>query len=264
MGSALVAQLAGAGAHVRALSRTPRNIPGVESVVGDLNRPATFADALAGVRGLFLLPGYDDLPGLLALAVKAGVERVVLMSGGSAATGDLDNAVAAYMIHSERAVQQSGLGWTLVRPGAFMSNALRWLPQLNASNFVRVPFPTVRVAPIDPYDIAAVAAQALLNSGHEGRIYPVSGPQSLLPEEQITILGEVLDRPLRCLGLTDYEARAEMEATMPMEYVDAFFSFYVDGTLDESQVLPTVEQVTGHPPRTFAEWAREHAAEFRA
>jgi len=262
VGSEVVKALAEAGEQVRALVRSPREISGAEAVVGDLNDPGTLTEALTGIRGIFLLPGYQDTTGLLTLAGKAGVERVVLLSGGSAAGGDLSNAVARYMIQSEQAVRESGLAWTFVRPGAFMSNALRWLPQLNAGDLVRVPFPTVRVAAIDPYDIAAVAAQALLTDGHEGKTYPVSGPQPLLPEEQIAVLAEVLGRDLRCEGLTNAEARAEMEATMPVEYVDAFFSFYVDGTLDESQVLPTVQEVTGRAPRTFEQWVRAHADAF--
>jgi hypothetical protein len=54
-----------------------------------------------------------------------------------------------------------------------------------------------------------------------------------------------------------------MSGTMPPEYVDAFFRFFADGTLDESGVLPTVEQITGRPPRTFAEWASAHAEALR-
>src|SRR5919197_2782895 len=154
VGSELVNALAEAGEQVRALVRSPREIPGAEAVVGDLNRPDTLTDALAGVEGIFLLPGYQDLPGMLALAARAGVKRVVLLSGGSAAGGDLTNAVARYMIQSEQAVRESGLAWTFVRSGAFMSNALRWRPQLDAGDVVRVPFPTVRAAAIDPYDIA--------------------------------------------------------------------------------------------------------------
>jgi uncharacterized protein YbjT (DUF2867 family) len=128
---------------------------------------------------------------------------------------------------------------------------------------VRVPFPTVHAAAIDPYDIAAVAERALVTDEHEGRIHLVSGPEPLLPADQIAVLAKVLGRDLRCVGLTDEEARAEMEATMPVEYVDAFFSFYVDGTLDESQVEPTVQEVTGRPPRTFEQWTRAHAEAFR-
>jgi hypothetical protein len=50
---------------------------------------------------------------------------------------------------------------------------------------------------------------------------------------------------------------------MPADYVDAFFSFFADGNLDESKVLDTVERVTGRKPRSFERWAIEHADAFR-
>ena len=53
-----------------------------------------------------------------------------------------------------------------------------------------------------------------------------------------------------------------MLAQMPEEYVNAFFGFYSEGKLDEATVFPTVEQVTGRPPRTFADWAAANAARF--
>lgn len=266
VGSELVAALLAAGERVRALVRDPQRsrLPaGAEPVVGDLNRPDTLDEALDGVRGVFLLPGYADMTGLLDRVRRAGVERVVLLSGGSAASGDLSNAVSRYMILSERAVAESGLPWTFLRCSAFMSNALRWLPQLREGDVVRVPFAGVRAAAIDPYDIAAVAAEALRADGHAGQAYPLTGPEPLLPAEQVAVLGTVLGRQLRCQALSNEQARAEMEASMPVEYVDAFFQFYVDGTLDESVVLPTVHQVTGRPPRTFRQWAEAHAGDFR-
>lgn len=266
IGSELVSLLAQAGQQVRALVRDPAGValpPGVQPVTGDLNRPDSLADALIGVRGVFLLPGYADMPGLLARMREAGVRRVVLLSSGSAALADMSNAISRYMTLSERAVREAGVPWTFLRPRAFMSNALRWLPQLRAGDLVRVPFAGVAAAAIDPADIAAAAALALTSDGHEGRIYELTGPDSLLPADQIAVLAKVLGRDLRCEGLPDEEARAQMEATMPAEYVDAFFRFYADGTLDESQVLPTVREVTGHPPRTFAQWAEVHADAFR-
>jgi uncharacterized protein YbjT (DUF2867 family) len=266
VGSALVGALTEAGERVRALTRNPSAAtlpPGVEPVAGDLNQPRTLADALAGVNGIFLLPGYQDMPGMLARARQAGVRRVVLLSGGSAALADMSNAVSRYMTLAERAVRESGLSWTFLRPRAFMSNALRWRPQLAAGDEVRVPFAHVRAAAIDPYDIAAVAALALLTDGHDGRIHELTGPESLLPADQVAVLAKVLGRNLRCHGLTDAEAREEMSGTMPTEYVDAFFSFYVDGTLDESRIHPTVLDLTGREPRTFEQWARTHVHEFQ-
>ena len=45
--------------------------------------------------------------------------------------------------------------------------------------------------------------------------------------------------------------------------MDAFFDFYVTGTLNESQPQPDVRDVTGREPRTFAQWVQAHADAFR-
>ncbi|MGW3963776.1 NAD(P)H-binding protein [Amycolatopsis sp. NPDC005003] len=264
VGAEVVSALAGAGAGVRALVRRPDVTlpPGAEAAVGDLNAPGSLTDALKGVEAVFLLPGYEDMPGMLALARDAGVRRIVLLSGGSAALADMGNAVSRYLALSERAVRESGLDWTFLRPRAFMSNALRWLPQLRAGDTVRVQFPDVPVACIDPADIAAVAALALAG-GHEGLVHELTGPVAMRPVEQVSALGSVLGRDLRFVGLSNDETRAELEAAMPREYVEAFWSFYVDGTLDEATVYPTVPEVTGRPARTFTEWAEAHADAFR-
>lgn len=266
VGAELVRALSTAGEKVRALTRgaRPPALPsGVEAVTGDLNTPESLRAGLAGVRGVFLLPGYPEMPEVLAEIRRAGVERVVLLSGGSAGSGDTSNAITRYMIVSESAVLDSGLPWTILRPSAFMSNALRWAPQLTVGDVVRAPFATVRTATIDPYDIAAVAEHALLRDGHEGRIYQPTGPDSVLPADQVRILAAVLGRDLRFEAQPDHEARQEMTKTTPPEYVDAFFDFYVAGSLDESQVRTTVHDLTGRAARTFEQWATVHADAFR-
>jgi uncharacterized protein YbjT (DUF2867 family) len=267
IGGELVRALAGAGEEVRGLIRRDEDrsrLPaGVEGVVGDLNRPETLSSALAGVRGVHLLSGYQDMPGLLAEARRGGVEHVVLQSSSAVPGGDMGNAVARYHILSEAAVRESGVAWTFLQPNSFMSNTFQWLPQLRSGDVVRAPFAEVRVATIDPLDVAAVSAEALTSNGHEGRSYRLSGPESLLPADRVAVLAEVLGRDLRFEAQSDAEARAEMSEAMPAEYVDAFFSFFVDGKLDESQVLPTVEEVTGRPPRSFEQWARAHADALR-
>jgi uncharacterized protein YbjT (DUF2867 family) len=267
VGDEIVRALVAAGEPVRALIRREADqarLPeGAQGVVGDLNDPATLGPALEGVQAVHLLAGYADMPGLLATARAAGVKRVTLQSGSSAPDGDMSNAVSRYHILSEQAVRESGLAWTFLQPDAFMSNTLQWVPQLRAGDTIRAPFAGVRQAVIDPFDIAAVAAAALTTDAHAGRSYRLSGPESLLPADRVAILARVLGRDLRFEAQADEDARAEMTASMPQEYVDAFFSFYVDGTLDESEVLPTVEDVTGRPPRSFEQWARIHADALR-
>ena len=268
VGGEVVRALVEAGAEVRGLSRDPSratsNMPaGATAVAGDLNRPETLAGPLVGVRGAFLLPGYADMTGALAEIGRAGVNRVVLLSGSSVLATDTNNVISRYMIESEAAVRESGVPWTILRPGGFMSNTLQWAPQVRAGDVVRAPYAGVRVANIDPYDIGAVAAAALLSGEHEGKVYGLSGPEPLLPADRVEVLAKVLGRELRFEAQPDDEARAEMTAAMPVEYVDAFFSFYADGTLDESKVLPAVKEIVGRPPRTFEQWATAHAGAFR-
>ena len=266
VGRELVRVLADDGEEVVALIRRDEDrarLPaGVKGLVGDLNRPETLVGGLAGVRAAHLLAGYEGLGELLAAMRDAGVRRVTLQSSSSVPAGDMTNAVARYHILSEQAIRDSGLAWTFIQPNSFMTNALRWLPQLRAGDTVRLPFADVPIATIDPADIAEVAAAALTTDRHESHSYRVSGPESLLPGEQVAILGQVLGRDLRFEAMSNEEARADMSASMPAEYVDAFLSFFVDGTIDESTVLPTVQEILGRPPRRFEDWAREHADAF--
>jgi uncharacterized protein YbjT (DUF2867 family) len=266
VGGEVIRALLDAGEEVRALTHTdsaPAFAPGAEAIDGDLDQPETLSGALTGVRGVFLLPGYRDMPGVLAEIKRTGVQRVVLLSGSSAASGDTSNAVTAYMIRSEAAVKESGVPWTILRSYGLMSNALRWRGQLRSGDVVSEPFTDVRVAMIDPYDIAAVATSALRSNEHDGQTYVLSGAESLVPTDRVRILGEVLGRELHLDAQSNDDARALMSAQMPGEYVDAFFDFYVDQTLDESEVLTTVAEILGRQPRTFEQWAIAHADAFR-
>jgi uncharacterized protein YbjT (DUF2867 family) len=265
VGGALVEALRADGVPVRALARDPSKASfpdGVETIAGDLTRPAGWADALEGVDGIFLLSGYDGMAELLSLARDAGVRRAALLSGSSVEGADLDNAVTAYQARAEADVRASGLDWTFLRPNSFMTNALDWADQVRAGDVVRAPFGGVRVAMIDPADIAAVAAHALVHGDLAGEALRLSGPESLAPGDRVRILGEVLGRDLRYDPQSDAEAAAEMHATMPAAYAEAFLSFFVLGTLDESVVQPTVREVLGREPGTFAAWVRAHQDAF--
>jgi uncharacterized protein YbjT (DUF2867 family) len=267
-GGAVVRALVGEGKPVRALVRADADAmrlpPGVDVAVGDLNRPETLRPHLRGVEAGFLLSGYDGIGDTLALMRDAGVARVVLLSSSAAPSGSLDNAVARYHVLSERAVRRSGLPWTFLQPNSFMSNTFDWIPQLRRGDTIRAPFATVPVATIDPDDVGAVAVVALTSSGHERREYRLSGPEALLPEDRVAVLARVLGRDLRLEPLSNEEARAELRRRMPLQYVHAFLSFFAWAGLDESEVLPTVEELTGRPPRSFEAWAEDHADAFPA
>src|SRR6266581_9237482 len=96
VGGELVRQLRAAEQPVRALVRIADRagaLRGVETATGDLNEPASLAAALKGVRAVFLLGGYSDMPGILAAIRQTGAERVVLLSSRSVVGGKPDNAI---------------------------------------------------------------------------------------------------------------------------------------------------------------------------
>jgi uncharacterized protein YbjT (DUF2867 family) len=259
VGRAIVEAALADGHTVRAVSRSGRGLPaGADAYVGDLDDASTLADALDGVEAMFTLAGYVGLAETLAGAKGSGVERVVLLSSSSAPSGNRANAVAKYHLESEDAVRASGLGWTILQPNAFMSNALRWRPQIEAGEAIREPFGDVALSVIDPADIAAVALLGLATADHQGQSYRLSGPAALTADERAAILGQALGRELTVVVPSDEEAREGL----PDAYADAFYEFYRGGLIDETTVHPTVSKVLGRPPVTFAQWAAANRAQF--
>ncbi len=265
VGSEVATALMARGEEVRAVVRNPNRgaLPeGVEVVRGDLDLPESLTSALDGTRGVFLLGGFADMPGLLRQVERSGVDHVVLLTSRCVVGGKPDNPITRMWLDSEAAVRKSSVAWTILRPSGFQSNALRWLPQLQRGDVVRAPWPDVPIAAIDPADIGAVAATVLTESGHEGKPLSLSGPEPLTPADQVKTLAEVLARPLRYEPLSDEQARNEMLADMPAAFIDALFRFFTDGEFDDSPVIDTVHGITGHRPRRFEQWVRGHADAF--
>ncbi|MBV9180460.1 MAG: NAD(P)H-binding protein [Acidobacteria bacterium] len=267
VGGELVRQLAAAGEPVRALVRSKRGadkLPSqIEVATGDLDRPESLAGPLECVQRIFLLGGHRDMLGLMAQIQRTGVRHVVLLSSRSVLGGSASNAIVRMWRASEEAVGSSGVPWTILRSSGFMSNALEWAQQIRAGDVVRGPFPNVLIAAIDPYDIAAVAAVVLSRPEHEGHAYILSGPKAILPADRMRILANVLGRNLRFEGLTEEETKAELRKSNPEDFVEAFLRFFAEGEFDDSEVLPTVQEITGRAPRSFEDWARAHEQLFR-
>jgi (4-alkanoyl-5-oxo-2,5-dihydrofuran-3-yl)methyl phosphate reductase len=270
VGREVVAQLLAAGQRVRALTRSPEQArfdARVEIVAGDLGKPETLASAVEGVERVFSLalgPQIGAQEASLAQAAKrAGARHVVKLSVLGAASEARSN-VASWHEAGERAIQETGIAWTFVRPGGFMSNALWWSGTIRSQGKVFSNFGEGRLPYIHPRDIAAVAVCALTKPGHEGKAYDVTGPEALSVREYVQILADAVGKPIEYVPITDEVAREGMEKSgMPAYLIDALLPFasYVRNGRAE-KLLPTVEQVTGKKPLTFAEWAREYAAAF--
>ena len=267
VGRHLVDELLTAGAGVRALSRTPgtADLPKrVEVVAGE------FSDLpvglFEGVRAAFVFPG-ESAANFVAAAAAAGVPRLVLLSSLAAAREhQRDDGSASQVHHSaiEAAVCESGAPWTILRPGTFAYNLLEWAQPIQYTGGVSGPYPTSAQAPIHEADVAAAAAAVLTADGHEGQIYPLTGPQALSRVAQLQAIGDAIGRELTFTENTPTEFRAEMGHYGVAEDIVTMLLDYWRDTVEEPDVVRSPEQLTGRPARTLAEWAHDHAAEFGA
>ncbi|MGW4464929.1 NmrA family NAD(P)-binding protein [Micromonospora sp. NPDC004704] len=258
-GRHVVAELVRRGDRVRALTRNPavaaERLPaGVELVAGTHTAPERLDAALDGVSRLHITvtAGLAEAgPELVRRAVDAGVRRITVVWGG-------------WVGPVEQAVADSGVEWTRLEPQEFMSNTLTWIDSVRAEGIVREPydFPS---ALVHEADIGAVAAVALLDDGHAGRAYNLTGPDSLTPRDRIAILSRAIGRDIVFVPITHQQAVDRLMATgvsrEDAEYVVGWYAAPGDAS---TTVVDTVEQVTGRPARTFAQWVAEHAERFHA
>ncbi|GGO12662.1 NAD(P)H-binding protein [Microbispora bryophytorum] len=271
VGRWLVRALAEAGQRVTAVSRgtAPVSLPSATGHVrADLAAPETLRPALDGAEALFLHDGGTGGVGLdpraiLDVAEAAGVRRVVLLSSQGVVTRPESVSHGGVMRAVEEAVRESGLGWTILRPGVFASNAYAWAESVRAERTVAAPFGDVGIPVIDPADIAEVAAVALRKDEHAGRVYVLNGPAAVTPRQQAEAIGAALGEPVRFVELTRAEARARMAPFMPEASVETSLAVLGEPNAAELKLSPDVEHVLGRAPRPFAEWARRNAEAFR-
>ncbi|MEU9798924.1 NAD(P)H-binding protein [Streptomyces sp. NPDC051000] len=269
IGRPLTQALAEAGRQVTAVSRHTAAVPnGARHVVADLAEPAGLKPALAGAEALFLLLSGDlhatgaGPADIIGEAVAAGVRRVVLLSTLGVVTRPAGQTRIA-MRALEDTLRESGLEWTILRPGGFASNALWWADSVRTQRVVAAPFGDVGVPIIDPADIAAVAAACLLEDRHTGGVYELTGPEVITPRRQAEAIAAALGSPVRFHELTRDEAKTAMTRSMPAELADDTLDILGSPSPAELRVSPDVRQVLGRAPRPFADWAARNAAAFR-
>jgi uncharacterized protein YbjT (DUF2867 family) len=259
VGSALVRELLARGEEVRAVTRDPRRIeprPGLTATTEFGRADAVFLLAPAGPG----IPSHD-LTALRA-AIDAGTPRVVKLSAigtpDDKSTGTPEESVHWHQ-PGERAVRDSGLAWTILRPTTFATNSLAWADDIRAGRPVANLFGDGRQGVVDPADVAAVAAEALTDDRHHGHTYTLTGPELLSTPDQLTQLGEVL-------GVVVARAEIpldEIRPFFPPEYADVAYEGAALVRRGGNAVLTDdVERVLGRRPGTYRAWAEANRSRF--
>ena len=277
IGQELVRRLSAARVDFRALVRSAGKAASIreaggEAVVGDLADDAALAMALGGAEKLFLLTNsLPDQPEtearLVDAANEAGVLRVVKVSTSGA---DAPHPPAFLKLHrdSELHIERSGLAWTFLRPNFFMQNYLDYADAIRSQGVLAAPAGEGRHADVDARDIGEVAARVLMENGHEGRAYELTGPEAhgyadvarkiaTLTGREVRFVDQSPDEGFRSLvaaGESEWSARAWVELL-------AWFQRGV-GTRNGSAVALGVEEVLDRPPRTLDAFLRENVRAF--
>ncbi|GAA0918313.1 SDR family oxidoreductase [Nonomuraea longicatena] len=250
------------GLDVRPASSRPGE--GAEgAVVCDLTDPATFPAALEGVRSVFLYAEPSQAAAFAGQAEAAGVEHIVLLSSASALEPDTDaSPIARLHRDAERALEESGVRATHLRPGAFAGNALAWAQAIKAGEPIGLPYPGAHTDPLHEADLARAALAVLTDPALGGRPYTITGPRSITFTEQIETLSQVVGRPIEVRKLSEEEWSAEMAPFIPEEYQRPLLGWWREHDGVPVETTGAVRELTGRPALTFAEWAHEHAADF--
>ncbi|GAB3840062.1 SDR family oxidoreductase [Dactylosporangium cerinum] len=213
IGSELVPLLARRHA-VRAMTRRP-SFPG--AVYGDLDRPETLPAALDGVTSVFVLvPGYGpegpvQERSLVAAARAAGVRHLVKLSTSGVTFGATD-AISTGHRAGEDVIRESGIPWTILRPGTFMTYLEQYAHGIAHDRTMTVTETDPVSAMVHPLDVAAVAATVLTRPGHIGQEYTITGPSALSPAQQADTIASAIDTPVRLVVRTVAQTRAAFEA----------------------------------------------------
>jgi len=273
IGTILTQQLSAQGIPFRAMVKTTNDaaralhaLPGAEAVIADFNDPGSIAKALQGVEKVFLLTSSSEQTekwqkDFVAVAKENGVQHIVKLSQLHA---NVTSPVRFLRYHAavENSIRDSGMDYTFLRPNLFMQGLLGFRdPIVHQGKF----FATAGDAPIslvDPRDIAAVAALALTTPGHAGKIYDITGPESLTHAELAAKLSTALGRPISYVNVTSEQLlQALSQVGFPLWQAEGLIEDYAHYARGEAAAIsPVVQQLTGHAPRSFDAFLQDYAA----
>ncbi|WP_344879190.1 NmrA family NAD(P)-binding protein [Allokutzneria multivorans] len=270
VGGNVVRALQQRGVGVRALVRdaATAEVPdGVELAVGDLHDTASLTKAADGTGAVFLMWPFLSPEGIEAAVAALGTRRLVYLSSFGVNDGADEQSDPINQLHFtvERAIRASKAEWTMLRAGTFAANALGWAEEIRASSTVREAHGGAARAVVHERDLAAVAAKVLVEDGHVGARYVLTGPEPVTQAEQARIIGEVIGRDVRFEELSPAAARQRMiDHGWPVEFADGLLGAWDGFERQPALVSPTVTELIGTAPLSFRDWARDHAREFAA
>ena len=273
-GREVVKRLVAAGSQVRAFVRNGENTDtldemNVEIVTGDLDKPETVDAALQGAEKAFLLTAntlnqVEQEKNFIEAAKRAGIRHLVKFSVMNA---NANSPLRLLQWHgeAENYLEESRVPYTVLRPNFFMQNMLWFAASIKSDGAFYLPIGKAAVSMVDVRDIAAVAAAALTEAGHEGKTYEITGSQALSFDEVAKKLSVATNKKIAYVDAPPKDFQKSLLGLGQPEWLaDALTELYEDVSKGHNAlVTDAVAKVTKSHPISFDYFARDYAQIFK-
>lgn len=249
---------------VRDRAKLSANLSAAEVVTGDLADSTAVDLALEGVSKAVLIVANGEQQLQLETqftdrARAAGLQHLVYLSSMESIAG-VSNAIPAMHVAVEEHIRAAGLHWTMIRPTFFMQNLLGASRTIAASNSIRLPMGSGKVAATDLRDAASVMVATLISEGeHYDQSYDLTGPDLLTMDNVASAFSRVLGKEISYVEQPLTEFSDHLSQFLPAWRVTAVCEeFAALAKSTSARTTGNVEKILGRSPTDIEQFIRDH------
>ena len=269
-GSLLVPALLKAGVDVRILARNeekakPLKDLGAEVVIGDLDEPSTILPAVKDVDKIYLLTwngetAFTQVQNVINAAKYEGVSHIIRHS----MWGPEKSRIIKEGYKIEEMIKSSGLKWTLLKPTFYMQNTMMAAQTISSDGVIYWDMKDGKLGTIDVRDIADAAFAVITGEGHEGKSYILTGPEAISFHDVANTFSKVLDKEVKYVNVPGEASFQAMTGMGMPEWIAQGYVELMEGFSENfaNSTTKNVETLTGHPARSFEQFANDFAQVF--
>jgi uncharacterized protein YbjT (DUF2867 family) len=269
-GSLLVPALLKAGVDVRIFARNdekakPLKDLGAEVVTGDLDEPATILPAVKNVDKIYLLTwngetAFKQVQNVINAAKYEGVSHIIRHSMWGSDNSRIINE--GYKI--DEMVKSSGMQWTIMKPTFFMQNTMMAAQTISSNGVIYWDMKDGKLGMIDVRDIADAAFAVITGEDHEGKSYILTGPEAISFNDVANAFSKVLGKEVKYVNVPGEASLQAMTGMGMPEWIAKGYVELMEGFSENfaNSTTKNVEILTGHPARSFEQFAADFAQVF--
>ena len=226
------------------------------------------AEALKGVdRALLVMGNHPDQARLerrfADLAARADVSHLVKISSMEA-SAEATAELPKNHYDTEQHIVAQGLNWTFLRPNYYMRNMLMYAASISRDGQFALPLADAKTAMVDARDVGAVSATILMEEGHAGHIYRLTGPELIDFHEVAQRMSRALGSAVQYVEQSSGDFREVLgqfiHSAWQLDAVCELFAEIAKGSLEH--LTTDVESLLGRPPLDLEAFTQEFSSAF--